>query len=253
MQRMIINLLTYYWDRPTLFDGWKLPKQVTDKQGLIDRLLFECGELEIYPTNPDLLEYMIGKWSTGKLPSWQKIADILDLEYNPIWNVDGVTTHTERTAGSQDTGADRNVTSSGTIKNNGQEDTREQIGEEWSETESETTETVNSLSADNSSGWSNDTKTDFESTKNKDGEKDTDRTENKTHDDTTTDNRTEHTTDSENVTHETTNVWEDRREGNIGVTTTQHMMTEELEFWKGYDLYGYLVDEFRKEFCLLIY
>lgn len=212
MQRMIINLLTFYWDHKDLFDDYELPSQVT-KQDYIDRLLLECGELELYITNPNILKYMIGSWSRGKLPEWEKIADIRDLEYNPIWNVDGTTTHEEKTTGSQDTAADR---------------TR---SENWTESEENTT--TNFISADNSESWSNDTKTEFETDKSG--------------------NAGETITDSESVEHETVNTWTDTRSGNIGVTTTQKMMTEEKEFWENYDLYGYLIKEFKQEFCLQVF
>ena len=222
MQRMIINLLTYYWDRKTLFDNWVVPTQIV-KQDLIDRLLVECGELELYITNPELLEYVIGTWSRGKLPIWQKIADILELEYNPIWNVDGKVVHTETTTGTQETegnrnlnrGSERDRNENGTRKENTQNSGTENYSENYSENEQN--ETINTLSADNSSAWSNDTKTNYTGNKtgnktgakNSFGESETETTNSVEENETITD--VERETDAQNTSHETRNTWEDVR------------------------------------------
>lgn len=42
-------------------------------------------------------------------------------------------------------------------------------------------------------------------------------------------------------------------QGNIGVTTTQQMITEEMELHKKFDMYHIIIDEFKFQFCLSVY
>lgn len=42
-------------------------------------------------------------------------------------------------------------------------------------------------------------------------------------------------------------------QGNIGVTTTQSMIHEELELRAEYDMYKIIVSEFKAKYCLLVY
>ena len=97
------------------------------------------------------------------------------------------------------------------------------VGENKSGETSETT--TGQLSADNSSEWSNDTKSTTEGSYE--------------------DNRQLNETGTDN--------WTEKRTGNIGVTTTQKMMNEEKDFWENWDPIGYLIREFTKEFCLLVF
>ena len=54
-------------------------------------------------------------------------------------------------------------------------------------------------------------------------------------------------TDTGTVTHETV------RTGNIGVTTTQQMLREELEIRPQLNIYSYIIEDLKSRFCLLIY
>lgn len=58
---------------------------------------------------------------------------------------------------------------------------------------------------------------------------------------------TESGTDEREMSHQL------RAYGNIGVTTSQQMLTSEIELWGGFNLYDYIIREFKKEFCILIY
>lgn len=196
MQRITATLINMYQWEPTLFDELQLPDAV-NKDDYITRLLIDSGEQEVVITHPVVMKKAIGAWCRGKLPAWNKIFNIESLEYNPIWNVDGETVH----AGSR----------------------TDNVGENKSGETSETT--TGQLSADNSSEWSNDTKSISEGSYEE--------------------NRQLNETGSDN--------WTEKRTGNIGVTTTQKMMNEEKDFWESWDPVGYLIREFTKEFCLLVF
>lgn len=92
----------------------------------------------------------------------------------------------------------------------------------------ETSETTTmELSADNSENWSNDTRSITEGNYSEDK--------------------------NFNETGSGTDNWTEKRTGNIGVTTTQKMLNEEKAFWEEWDPVGYLIREFTREFCLLVF
>lgn len=201
----------YQWE-PELFNELQLPAAI-NKPDFITRLLIESGEQEVTITHPTILKTAIGAWSRGKLPAWNKILNIESLEYNPIWNVDGETTHRGNRSDSRDYTRNRGETEG---KSGGTSET-----------------TTSQIAADNSEAWSNDNKS------STDGSYSEDR------------NLSEQITDGE--TGSGSDSWTEKRSGNIGVTTTQKMMNEEKEFWEAWDPVGYLIREFTREFCLLVF
>lgn len=83
----------YQYDK-TLFDRMEIPRQL-NKEILVDNILLECNELQILYTDWNFLETAITAWSKKSNVSWQKIADTLDLEYNPIENYDRMESWTD--------------------------------------------------------------------------------------------------------------------------------------------------------------
>lgn len=192
----------------SLLDQLALPEKI-NREDFIGRLMLDIGEQEVYITNPKIMKIGIGVWSRGRLPIWEKLAAVQDLEYNPIWNVDGTVTHEGSDSDSRTYGRERS----------------EDI------TRDTDTETIGQISADNSESWSNDTKTNTEEDETIGTEETIADTENRSGSDT----------------------WTETRTGNIGVTTTQKMLNEEVEFWGSYDIINYIIHDFAKEFCLLVF
>lgn len=269
---------------PTLLDRLELPTQI-NKDDFVGRLMIDIGESEVCITNPRIMKIAIGAWSRGRLAVWQRLADVMDLEYNPIWNVDGETTHTGSTSGNRSYGRnrtdgdteiytrDRTVTEDETVQTETSGTTGENVSSEDSGTETVTTSgtetTTGQISADNVETWSNDTKTvtdktgssqtttSAERSEEKTGssteEGQTDRDETINEDIADSRNRTGNETISDTEQNSGQDSWTERRTGNIGVTTTQKMMTEEVEFWSSYDIIKYIINQFAHEFCLLVY
>lgn len=53
---------------------------------------------------------------------------------------------------------------------------------------------------------------------------------------------------------DTGTITRERREyGNIGVTTSTAMLTEEMEFRSKYNVYNIIVEDFKSRFCILVY
>lgn len=82
-----LSLLGLYQYNEQLFDGLKLPEAV-DKDTLVANLLAECAEFEILYPDPFFMGNMISVWSAKELPVWEKLAETLTYEYDPISNYD---------------------------------------------------------------------------------------------------------------------------------------------------------------------
>lgn len=144
----------YQYD-DTLFDDMYIPTQL-DRQTLVDNILLECNEMQILYTNWSFLKSAIDAWSKKSLPSWQKIANTLALEYNPIENYDRMESWTD-TARHTGTVIDQGTGSETTSREDSGSDTKSSR-DEWtqtvehdgdrSETISSTTETDGTVSRD---------------------------------------------------------------------------------------------------------
>ena len=91
MANSTMSLYAMYTYEPTLFDDIELPVNV-QKEILVDNLILECAELEILYTNPNFLKDAITSWSKKQQKVWDSLNKTFDLDYNPIWNVDGTET-----------------------------------------------------------------------------------------------------------------------------------------------------------------
>ena len=268
MQRAILNLIAFYREDRELFNNLVVPSGV-DKSDLVNRILVEIGELETVFTNPIILKESLGFWSRSRLPIWEKIYNMTLYEYNPIWNVDGETWH-EGTSESHSTG-----TSSGSEEEH-QNDT-----ENWSDnktenktysrdrtqtdsftgSENESGETTNYLSADNSSSWSSDTKQDYTSGKsitnsdiiNEDIADVEQITGTGTKTGTKTGTGTRETSGTTKDDQTGSDNWHELRQGNIGVTMTQQLLEAEKKLWENFDFYGYVIEEIKQQFCVLVW
>ena len=82
-----LSILGLYRANQTLFDGMVLPTGVV-KETLLNELLTQCAEFEILYPDPDFMRHVIDSWSRTCLFKWQKLADTMNLSYDPISNYD---------------------------------------------------------------------------------------------------------------------------------------------------------------------
>lgn len=94
----MLSILGIYNTHPDIFDDVNLPEDLS-KDVLIDHIILECGELELLYSQPKTLKAMLSSWSTASQYTWNKLAESLTFEYNPIWNKDGTVTETETLEG----------------------------------------------------------------------------------------------------------------------------------------------------------
>ena len=111
----------YNYDN-SIFDDMELPiTDHLDKDTLVQNILVECSELEILYTDPTFFKKILEIWSKARVHVWQKLADTMDYEYNPIWNKDVKDTeYIKRTKDENTTYSDTaSSTTSGTNTNKG--------------------------------------------------------------------------------------------------------------------------------------
>ena len=214
----------YQWDN-TLFSLLSLPEGL-DKDTLVDFILAECSDLEILYPNPEVLKGLIGVWSATEQYTWGKLYATMQLQYNPIDNYDRTETRTlaSQAAGNSTDGGTDTVTSADT----------------GSDSTTGTSTNLNQVKA-------------FDTAANTftDKEKDTvsnsgSTTYGKTNTNTTRYGHTNGNTYSKNDTEQI------RAHGNIGVTTTQQMIEQERDMAK-FNIFQFILDEFKQRFCVLVY
>lgn len=199
---------------------------------------------------------------------WSKLWNVLSVEYNPINNYDMVeeetVNHTIENEGS-DTGTVTNA-HTGTISNqethtgtltNGIDKEKTNTG---TQTNNDISSSDDSLYGFNSSSSvpsdSNDSTINRTRTDNLVESEDTTETETRNLTDTNTQTLNNSDTETNNLSHANTETKEESRSlsrsGNIGVTTTQQMLTSEIELWQ-WNFYKQVFDDIDSLLCLDVY
>lgn len=120
--RGTLSVMGLYNYDESIFDDMVLPTtDHLDKDTLVQNILVECSELEILYTDPTFFKKILEIWSKARVHVWQKLADTMDYEYNPIWNKDVKDTeYIKRTKDESTTYSDTaSSTTSGTNTNKG--------------------------------------------------------------------------------------------------------------------------------------
>ena len=86
-----LSILGLYNYDNSLFSDMALPEGV-DREILANNILMECAELEALYSDPGFMKFAINQWSSKEIITWNSLKDTFELEYNPIWNVDGTET-----------------------------------------------------------------------------------------------------------------------------------------------------------------
>lgn len=211
------------WDKDTVWSELQVPPGV-DRQLVIDSIVLEAAELELLYPAYDTCQHAIGIWSRRRLPIWTKLFATTQLEYNPIENYDRMEdwTDKEKTDGWDNKDTTNHVTQSSDTTTSGHDSglsTTSVKGFDAGEfVEREQVETSNNTNANS------DTNSSQDATTGETGQ----------HGDTRDYTRT------------------GRAHGNIGVTTTQQMITQEREVSE-FDIYSYIANDFVTNLCLGVY
>lgn len=96
----VIGLYNY---SENLFNGLSLPAGMTDddKSVLIDNILFECADLEVLYPSWTFMYRAISSWSKKQLPTWTRIYNLSQAQYDPLENYNRTEAVTETREGEQ--------------------------------------------------------------------------------------------------------------------------------------------------------
>lgn len=235
-----------------------------DPQTVVENLLIECSEFEILYADFNALKRIVKIWSGKEKLVWQKMYNTVCYKYNPLWNKDGKITWTESETG---TGS-KTETETGTKTGAGNDtitddytstsDTTNKTTGTGSSSRNGTDETTGKVSAYNSTDFQNRDQSNSTNTETNSSES----TENFTGKGTVTNKGTKtnlsSTSETNNVSRETNDsntgvtTHEQHDTGNIGVTTTQQMITAEREI-AVFNIIDFIINDFKERFCLRIY
>lgn len=228
MARITLNGFYKYDD--SLFDV-TLPDGI-DRGIVIDELLYQLGDLYPYIQSYENLKKMISNWASEEYSNIYRMLLALEAEYNPIENYD----RKENWTDTPDLTDTRKTNTKGKDSPDIKVSSKQKILDEPDETVTTTT------SAYNSATYQPKDKVQTQGTNvNR-----TNRTE------TTQGQSSYQSTETEKVNKTGTTTHDGRMHGNIGVTTNQQMINEELDLRK-FNIYNYIVDRFSERFIVEVY
>lgn len=192
-----------------------------DKQTVVGNILAECAELEVLYPDYDTMKGLIGLWSKLNISVWQRIFTASQLEYNPIENYNRTELETIADDHSDTHSGIDSTTSSGSN----------------TETNSGTDTNTNSVTSyDSNSQVVHDTSSLL-------------------HGHVVADYSSGSTslTHGEKIVHDGDITRNNHTSGNIGVTTSQQMLEQEIEVAAKLNVINMIVESFKNRFCLLVY
>ena len=221
---------------PSLLDGVSVPEPM-EADTLKTEIVFECGLLTPLYSEPEVMKVAIAHWFQTHAWTFDHLVKIVRAEYSPIENTDRYT-RDDRT-----TGKNRNYT---LTRSDNATDQRYYKEEDSRETSTETgSSDENTVSAFNASTYQPSSKT--ESTGEATGEESGEKSGNSTlthtggGSDTMYDNETE------------TEGFETHTHGNIGVTTNQELINQELALLAEFNIYTWIARQLRADLFLEVF
>lgn len=218
-----MSVMGLYEYDPTVFDSFQLPEGI-NRADVVNNLCIELAELEVIYPAPDMMKAAIGFWSAKQLPVWNKLYATTMFEYDPISNYDRKEEWTESENQSQ---------------------SRETAGTD----KGTSTDTGNSINSGNDIVYTEVSAFNETAMAPKDKQTTTLGTKNNT---SSQSDASRTTSQSEDIDGSRNNTRKGRTYGNIGVTTTQQMIEQERKTVK-FNVIDYIIDDFKRRFCLLIY
>ena len=218
-REVTLSVLGLYKIDNGLFSEMVYPSGFTsdEKQTVVGNILAECAELECLFPDPDTMKTMIGLWSKMNISVWERIFTASKLEYNPIENYNRTELET--------ISDDHSDTHSGIDSSSASSST----------TNSGTDTNTNSITSYDSNNYQGHDKSEL------------------THGHVVTDSGSSSFTHGEVITHDGDITRNNHTSGNIGVTTSQQMLEQEIEVSAKLNVIKMIVDSFRERFCLLVY
>lgn len=265
-----ISILGLYKHDQSLFDNLRLPTAFTqnDRETLINNLLMECAEFECLFPNFDFCKSAIGFWSAARVGVWEKLYATTQFVYNPIWNKDGTITETrtkeysDEKSGTVENEKEYSGSKSGSVSNT-KETEAERLdagADSMIISGDEDSTTVNKTAGFNSGSFVN---KDQQTLDRSWGETDTgtsrhtitdsgSETGSTTESGSTSGSESGSTTESGTTSGSESEEYVRTEQGNIGLTSTQQLIKEEREIDQ-FEIDDFIINDFKKQFCILVY
>ena len=259
------NLIDYYeWQNINLWDGCTVPSPFSIDI-VINTIMSRCGLLTPIYGDPDVFKELTHMWFYKNQWNFEHLAKVYNASYSPIENVyesdhwtEGHTGTDKRQYGGEDTstlsGEDVDTLSGIDTFTHGEKHT---LG--GSDTENTTRGTEHTVSAYNSSGYQADSK----DTNSGDLKTTYGKTDTASGDDKTTYGKTDTMEygkvdtmeygKTDDFTHGHTVTYNRLRHGNIGVTTNNQLINEELSMLEKFNPYDWIAAKFERENFLQLY
>lgn len=211
----------------SLFDKLTLPEGIS-KDDLIDNILLQGGEFEVIYGNPSFVRDAIGLWGRKWQRTFEKWLQALSIEYAPLENYDRIEDWIDQNYHASTTSARRDSGNTRTFNNQDKRtiDTTVVSEDEVSAFDSTTYQPSDKNTTDN------------------------DGTDTVDYSGTIKDEYGEGSSGQENEN--STDTHGGRIHGNIGVTTSQEMLRQELDI-SMWNLLDQITDLFLQEFCIMVY
>lgn len=231
-----LSILGLYTFDPTIFENMQVPAGL-DKTMVTDNILMDLAELEVIYTDSSFMKRAIEHWSKTEIKNWQRIYDayentdyVAGENYNRTDTIHDVTLRKDNTkdATTRDTKTSEdhsgtNTESTGITGTNIQ--TRQVAG--FNETVPQTAEII-------------------KDTPNQETDVIKEYGEVVTTSNTGTDTRNIDVDGNENYSRNL------QSRGNIGVTSTQELITQEIEL-RAFNITEYITHSFKYKFCVMVY
>ena len=241
---------------PTMFDDITLPDDL-DRETVISNIVKRCGLLSPVYSEPVLMKEAIDLWFASNQWTLEHLINIIKAEYSPIENTDRYDEQT-RTI-SKELDRDDTFNETQTLAKNST-DTLTRTGTDTLKTDVETTvdasnEVIDSVSPYDSNSWSNSSKR----TEDNDSTSTTDGTERRTLNTTEqrslggSDTQTHGGTNSRDESEDTTDHFTQHMHGNIGVTTNQEMISQELDLLQKFHIYDWIAMQIEADLFIMLY
>ena len=94
MAQPTLSIAGLYKFNEHLFDDMYIPESL-DRDTVVASIIMETEGLEALYVDVPFMMDAIKYWSITMRHKWDKLVASMNFEYNPIWNKDGVRTHTE--------------------------------------------------------------------------------------------------------------------------------------------------------------
>ena len=258
LQNLIDYCKVYNLQDP--LSGISVPSPI-DSDRVRAAIMMRCGLLEpVYP-EPDVFRQMLAQWFSNRTWNFEHLINIIRAEYSPIENTDKYSDWTQTREGSDATihsGSDI-TTTSGTDTNaaSGQDTVSGSGSDSSTRTPNLTSVRTDEISAENASGYQADAKhTDTDTgTETTDGHHSDSSTTTYGKTDTETREGREELAHGHRETNEYDSAehYTEHTHGNIGVTTNQQMITEELELIRRFNIYDWIAERVEADLFIMVY